>query len=126
MGGLLLGTDLGKGKKGSDVRDTAGEEQEVLNHQFAEGTRWRTTQQVLEFKPGWWETGISLEKVGYLGKMIHLVLDMSVLGTLAHSGGRIRQVCRIVKGTHGSENKTKVALVKLKTKYTFMKLNSLR
>lgn len=50
MGGLLLGTDLGKGKKGSDVRDTAGEEQEVLNHQFAEGTRWRTTQQVLEFQ----------------------------------------------------------------------------
>ena len=49
MGGLQLGVSLGNGKEGSDVRDTAVEEQEVLAHQSAEGVRQSAGRLELEF-----------------------------------------------------------------------------
>lgn len=112
VGGLQLGVSLGNGKVGSDVRDTAVEEQEVLAHQSAEGVRQRTRRLELEF---WaWvvgRMGLSLEKIGYLGMMIDLFSDVFVWSTLKHPHGSTCQAgMQVCKGIHRSEKKIKLRL----------------
>lgn len=113
VGDLHLGSHLGNGKEGSDVRDIMDEKQEVLDHQSADGIRQGTDYliRVRLSSPGGRKNGNILGKIGYLGKMTDLVLDMLVLSTLEHPGRNTYQAgISACEGIHGSEKKRKQSL----------------